>query len=441
MDLRLANILQGMSSPLPNPVQNIPPLNNAPAPSDDPQQELMNRLAELANPVHTAQNQLNTVVGQQPNRVDFQPDKTRKVLAAIAGMGTGGAAAYDNGAALGFRSNIPGAQQVTSSILDKPFNDATTDWQNKLAPLEKLASTENTSNVNNRILQRDAATERINQQRADATTAAEKEKERKNLVDEEEKKRRNNAYIFHQTHGNYEGKVDKDGMLVYINKNDPTDIVKTEVDTGKVPLSDIDKINLGITGKLAVVAAQGAEARKTVDERANEKPDKWVVQDNYDPDTGKWIGKVRINVDTGETAPVTGAKGAAKPIPGVKPPAAQSETQKKQGQINKANQIVSEHPELKDYIIFEHSKSGVPEGVHVRPPGWFDTPLGYKESERMRAYNLLFGGQAPVVNNDKGVIPPPEADKIIVEKDGKRFKLPKTQLQEAIKQGYKQVGG
>jgi len=153
MDLRLRNMLSQLGSTGPNmPQQGVITQNSMAADTNDPanEQNIMARLAMLFHPSHQAQDQLNTTIGQMPQRGNYPPNMIEKIGGALANLGSGGAAAYGGGAALGYQSNIPGGILAQNSINDRSFNNATADWQRKLQPVEASARDENASNTNKR---------------------------------------------------------------------------------------------------------------------------------------------------------------------------------------------------------------------------------------------------------------------------------------------------
>lgn len=59
----------------------------------------------------------------------------------------------------------------------------------------------------------------------------------------------------------YESKTDKNGMLIYVNRSDPNDIVTTDIDTGK--MSDADKQKAKITLKQTPAAGTNTTTTRT----------------------------------------------------------------------------------------------------------------------------------------------------------------------------------
>lgn len=104
-------------------------------------------------------------------------------------------------------------------------------------------------------------------------------------------------------------------------------------------------------------------------------------------------------------------------------------TQLRTTQQNIARELVNTRPDLGKFITFD--ERGNPVNT---------APQGSPEFDRINSALYKPGKDIKLPSEKKAEIKPTTtSDKIMVEKDGKRFNLPKSQLGEATKQGYKQV--
>lgn len=112
----------------------------------------------------------------------------------------------------------------------------------------------------------------------------------------------------------------------------------TGIPTGH--LSDTDKINLNSTDRINEIGARGNESRNTNTLSNAER------------------GSNRLNeiAATGEQNRKTNKEKSV------------SETQRNQGYLNKANQLVNSNPQYKDYITIHTNQDGKPVGFTINPP-------------------------------------------------------------------------
>ena len=104
------------------------------------------------------------------------------------------------------------------------------------------------------------------------------------------------------------------------------------------------------------------------------------------------------------------------------------ELERRRAIANRAQEYILRNPEMADFIEVDMSSGE----VTIKPAAdrWFRSD--FTPEQRQEAIDAIFG-------EDTGDEPAPETDRVIVEKDGRRFSLPKNQLEQAIAQGYKQV--
>jgi len=276
--LRLMNILQnigGSNQPSPTqPNQGViqqpqqEQLNAAPQIPNSPVMEpgmggdndLMSKLQAMFTPNHNALDNYSNQLSQMPQRENYQPSKTRQILAAIGSMGAGGPATYQDGAALGFKANIPQGLQIGEAIRNMPYDRAVGDWDLKNKPLGDLANIEGRDNVNrgnmandimnrnnqsrntDRMIDRDIATNKINEGKLAAT------------------QHRNMVYEYKARNPNHQLKVDEDGYIIGVEPvtlkshrvlDDNGQPVKSSV------LSQYDKTELDFQNQLALIDARG----------------------------------------------------------------------------------------------------------------------------------------------------------------------------------------
>jgi len=352
--IKLKNIFDSFSQPSPtNPNMGV-----APSPiNQDNGSDIMSRIAELLQPKEDQFNKLTSL--EVPNRENFQPSMMRKIAAFTAGLGGNSPMGMWGGVPVGLQSDNSGLD-LQDTILNQPYNKAVADFKLKLDPITEAAKLEGSRNTTNRMIGSD-----ILRDERERTKLA--ETERKNKETEAATKQRidisrsraesyTKAKEWAMQHPTYEGKTDKDGKLVYINKTNPNDIVQTNIDTGD--LSDIEKSELNFRNAMSLVSARGEETRNTNKDKA--ETGNWTLFNTKD-EAGKDI-TVRINNATGEVKPVDVGK-LVKPSGGSNPPKPEPPTQDRVRVINKANEVKLLHPEWTKYITIKDGN------VEVKSPG------------------------------------------------------------------------
>lgn len=225
--------------------------------------DLMTAIQGLLQPKDTQFSRFEDMIGAIPNRADYAPSKTRQVLAAIAGLGTGGPVGISGGQPIGYQSNLPEGLKVQRSINDEPYSKALTDWSTKAEPLGELAKMEQTRNVGNRatgigILQRKQADDKLNETQRHAMEV--EEQGRKKL---EIQQQRADAYIkakqFAMEHPTYKAVTDENGEIVFWNPTDPEKTIRSGINSGDI--GDIQKSELKVEGDLKAIKARAAAAQ------------------------------------------------------------------------------------------------------------------------------------------------------------------------------------
>lgn len=313
--------------------------------------DLMTAIKELLSPKDTQFGRFEDAISAMPNRADYKPSKTRQVLAAIAGMGSGGPVGISGGQPIGYQAKVADGLKVRDSIRDESYNRALTDWSDKLDPLSKIAQMEQNRNVGNRatgigILQRKSADDKL-------AHTIEVDADKTRQADEKIGIQRDRAetYIkakeFAMQHPNYKTVTDENGEIVFWNPQEPTKIIRSGINSGDI--GDIQKSELKVEGDLKSIAARGAESRKTGAAKD------WEVYTNdkgetirYNPSTNQ-----TEKTDLGRVNKVSGLGGSAKP---------DNPSQQRTARALKATDLKIEHPEWAKWIKVNKGE------VSVDPP-------------------------------------------------------------------------
>lgn len=241
------------------------------------------------------------------------------------------------------------------------YNNQVKDWLVRAQQAKGLADIENDRNTNDRILHNQEAQQRRDTRRLDETERAARERERINQEKLDEAKRVNDAKIKKdekmlaireatQNNPNYEKSIDKDGFVIYINKKNPKDIIKTDIDT--TDLSEREKFQLGLRKSLSEIEARHENTLEEIEARGEESRE--------------------TNLERAAVSAVTPNRSSNKP------PTPSAE---KTARINRAIEVTSQFPELAKYIDI---KTG-----QVKPAGMFSTDAG--KANRQRALELMQG--------------------------------------------------
>lgn len=129
------------------PIAMAPAQNAAPSQQQLPPFDVASRLAQMYKPQNTAETAYINNLNAMPNRADFHPGALDKILSAIAGMGTGGPTSHWGGQPVGYQGNPGAAFQVSSGLLNQPFEQKMGDWETKNKALAGASGIENQRNV------------------------------------------------------------------------------------------------------------------------------------------------------------------------------------------------------------------------------------------------------------------------------------------------------
>jgi hypothetical protein len=209
------------------------------------------RMNDLYHPSTTMQDRYSSELNNRPDPNNFQPSKFQRIF--------GGMAALTN-------------PEVGEHIIRGPYEHAMADFNTNTKQLHDAADLEYRNNTNSRILANDTISREEGDRRNDISLRESKRKSKKDEVTQQQNEEkiqiqrdRAQAYEWSKTHPNYDGRIDKDGKLVYVNKTNPSDIVHTNIDTGK--MNDFEKIQANIKGRLEEIGLQGKNASELEDKR------------------------------------------------------------------------------------------------------------------------------------------------------------------------------
>ncbi len=322
------------------------------------------RINEMFNLKHDAADRLGSYSQNQPTREQYKPGKLRQAGGFLANLGSGGPVGIANGQVVGYRSDIPRGLAAQDHILNDPYNKAVADYQMRLKPLSEAAESEARLNTANRQV---GSSLLMNERQINAENNRVKDREAKNTIAEEKveiSRQRALAYDFKTHNSGYKSFIDDNGMVVFVGPQG--DIRQTGLHQNK--LTEADKLALQIEGRLKVEEARSDNAKELEDQRQGNRTDLEDTKAGNRKD-------LKTTPKPTDTKPTT--------------PAAE-----KTALINKANQIVSQHPEWKKYYDISSK------GVTVKPSSLFRDLNDTKA--RDAAYQALYGNSpgTPIINHD-----------------------------------------
>lgn len=325
------------------------------------QPDLNTAIQQLLNPQDTQFKSFSDLINQMPQRSAYQPSKFRQVAAAIAGMGTGSPVGIANGQVVGFKSNIPEGLKVQQAIKDEPYNQALTDWANKLEPTGKIAQMEANRNVNLRQTGLGALQRQQQQEKIDET---ERQNEAKNKQAEENiaiRKQRADVYEYKAKNPNSIIKEDSNGNLIAIDPQ--TNKSDTILDSDGNPvkssvMTDAEKLKQVQENKEKEITLRGTQSRLT---------EGFKQANRMEMESTRQINRKDL-----KTTPAPARPGSSTEKP-LTPSAERTANQ------NKAVAIINEHPELQKY--FEVGGNKLPTGQLVAPKDPNDA--GYQIAQRL----------------------------------------------------------
>lgn len=194
------------------------------------------------------------------------------------------------------------ALQTFEDVRFAPYNRAMEDWSTRNKALGLGAGEEDKANTNARLLAQEQVRANENEAKIAETERAHKASEKQKADTLEETKRKNDAYIWRQTHPNWQAAKTKGGTLVYVDPTNPQNTYDTGISLGT--MTDQEMQNLITNRQMSEIAARGSIQENLQNERNQNQQslqDKraWSVATITDPDTGKQRS-VRVNSLTGE---------------------------------------------------------------------------------------------------------------------------------------------
>jgi hypothetical protein len=322
----------------------------------------MSTIQALLNPKEQQFQNFSDLINQMPQRSQYQPSKFRQVAAAIAGMGAGGPVGITNGQVVGYKSNIPEGQKIQQSIKDQPYNQALSDWANKLEPTEKIAQMESTRNVNLRQLGLGEQARIQNQQKIDETERKNKAAEDAKDADRAIRQQRADVYEYKAKNPNLIIKEDSSGNLIGIDPSTGKSDSILDTDGNPVKsaiMTDAEKLKQIQENKEKEITLRGTQSRLT---------EGFKQSNRVENEAGRQINRLQLKQTPSGGTPNTA--GGAKPL---------SPSAERTSQQNKAVGIINEHPELKVY--FEMGGNKLPTGQLIAPKDPNDA--GYAIAQRL----------------------------------------------------------
>ena len=336
-----------------------------------------------------AQDQYANILKQFPTR---QPVSTwRKIGAAIAGMGS------DN------------PMETADQFANYKYYNSLKDWSAKAPFFQRAAEGEKA--INQQIMNQWMADrkqdeiERYNRERNRISDEANARLIKKDEATADYQRRTLALREFAAKNKSYVFKVRKDGRIIAINPMNPSQLIDTQVDSGE--LSDIEKANLQLENALEL-----EDVRQTNRQELQTQRDSAAL--------------------TRKQTSSTTAK-------------SESETQKNQRYTNNATKLAAERPDLAPYMKFEGTGTSR-KFVGINPGGGTLNSItgGYAGlkplsiEDRNLINNRVFDADAGTVigakfKNDKN------DQVLVINPQGQKGYVPRSQLEAALKQGYKEV--
>lgn len=378
------NVSFGPQSNMATPAMNMP-ANMSPDTGD---YDVGKRMSELYHPETTASDRFSKTIDEYPSREANKPSTLRRIGAGLIGARFGGKAGFD--------------------YADQPFEEKLTDWKNRVAPQQASAGLERQQNVNERTLAYQTVANELRQHAQDA-------KNKNDEINANIRQHRAEIYDFKAKNPNMKIVVTKGGNVQAINPQ-TGEAHDTGIPSGS--LTELDKMNLTQEHAIERIGATGEENRETAG-----------TKHGY---TMSEIGA------RGEQARETKGTPSSATGKGELP------TQTRVRQASAARQLANSRPDLAKFI-----KLGNGNDFSISPPaqGGFFSAAGPTKEQYDEINNTIYGSGQPAIQQpsrtgapNTATNTPAQTGRIkVVDKDGKAFTVPAEQLEEAKKQGYKQV--
>lgn len=385
-------------SPGSDPYSNIsfgPSTMGAPTPpspdmttqtSDDSTTDIGARMGQLYTPHTAAMDRMSQMIDQYPKREDYKPSVMRRIGAALTMFGRGG-------------------PNMAEQVMDKPFSEALTDWQNRMKPMETAAGIERYQNTNERMAAYQTVANELRQRAQDL-------KAKNDTENAAIREHRANIYEYKALHPGMKLAFPKGGNVMAIDSG-TGETHDTGIPTGS--MTELDKMNLQYEEQMKEIGARGAEQRKTEGVKEGFRQSDIAARGTQARETKRVV---------------SGAGGK-----GEKP---ETPTQTRVRQFNAARELYNSRPELRPFI-----KLGTPSNndFTISPPGesriWGHT--GPTSDQYQEIQNKIYGNKvAPTASHTAATAPTAPAGRVVIyDKTGKAVgTVLENQKDEAIRQGY-----
>jgi hypothetical protein len=327
-----------------------------------------------SRPNNEAEIQLRAMLGQMPQH--NPAGLGRRIAAGLVAAG----AARD-----------PSYLDAAERVRDPKYYEDMAAWKEKLDPLKALATTEASIRSTDRLIDSDRAraeTARKNAETAASKVRGEQETAAKKLELEQDKL---DLIKWAQQNPDMTPFTDDGGKLVFVDPKNPTRQVKTDFLAKN--LTPMQLASIGHDNRMAEIAkrTEGAvEVKKTASPDSDKE--RWgQPQDNFDSDTGKYIGKIQYsnkgNSRVVESGPNVGPKA---------PPKSTTEDEKQKALLARATKVLAENQDLAGYIIIGTGTgpkgNGIPVGEFKLPrTGIFGSSVFFDSAKVKLAHQLVYG--------------------------------------------------
>ncbi len=390
--------------------------------NQEPEINAAQMMRDLYQPRYEMQDRFAQEMDSFPQRT--QPGNLRKIGASLIGLRNVG---KKNQSA----QDAQFTTQLQDRFMDKPFHQGREDWAAKIDPLGKAAENERMGNVN----ERNIASTVVNQTLAERRT---RETERKNRASEENARARIRVSQWKAEHPDWDIKIQGDRVVGYNPKNP-----KENMDlgaSGGMDMRDLEILRGGYRVRAAEATQNAAGERQTA--RAWGDPYEVTREDG----TKGWY---QTNSETGEVRATQFPDAAGvRRIPSgssANPNPNQEQLGLARTRFNEAQRILATDPEARKWI-----KIGRDGTVTIAPAM---TAAG--RAKRKQYSDAIFPENRPPARSQsvgpntgqnpgggRGNVPPNQqtGDRVrVMDANGNVGTVPRSQLQQAIQQGYKEV--
>lgn len=212
--------------------------------------EITKLVSKLYTPGHEIADKFNKVWNEMPQRE--KPSVLRRIVASMVAAG---------------REGSQGAERV----MDAPYNEARSDWMDKLKMLQPLLGEERASNTNERLMAQNAASQNVQNRRISETERHNREAEELNKSKAEITKDRAAVYRYKAENPDHKFQEDSNGQLMALDPR--TGSMKYVLNEDGVPVKSLknldaaEKERLEIGSREKVARIQGANQIAAAKER------------------------------------------------------------------------------------------------------------------------------------------------------------------------------